>query len=105
MAYVIDLTRSGDAESSPGGLTSRHMILVRNRNGTLYFLAREGVDALDALRKSYPGRPLAVLERGEGLSILRVGDPKPAAEGGADEGLAIVNLVLPPAPVAFSFRG
>jgi hypothetical protein len=81
------------------------MILVRNRNGTLYFLAREGVDALGALRKSYPGRPLAVVKKGEGLSILRVGDPKPAAEGEAGEGLAIVNLVLPPAPVAFSFRG
>ena len=102
---MIDLTRSGDAGSSRGGLPSCYMILVRNRNGTLYFLAREGVDALDALRKSYPGRPLAVLKRGEGLSILRVGDPRPAAEGEAGEGLAIVNLVLPPAPVAFSFRG
>ena len=81
------------------------MILVRNRNGTLYFLARDGVDALDALRKSYPGRPLAVLERGEGLSLLRVGDPKPAVEGESGDGLAIVSLVLPPAPVAFSFRG
>ena len=82
-----------------------HMILVRNRNGTLYFLAREGVDALEALRKSYPGRPLAVLKQGEGLSLLRVGDPRPAADGKSGEGLAIVNLVLPPAPVAFSFRG
>ena len=81
------------------------MILVRNRNGTLYVLAREGDGALDALRKSYPGRPLAVLENGEGLSILRVGDGKPAAEGEDGEGLAIVSLVLPPAPVAFSFRG
>jgi hypothetical protein len=81
------------------------MILVRNRNGTLYFLAREGDDALDALRNSYPGRPLAVLKRGEGLSILRVGDPTPVVEGEVGEGLAIVNLVLPPAPVAFSFRG
>ena len=81
------------------------MILVRNRNGTLYFLARDGAEMLDSLRKSYPGRPLAVLERGEGLSILRVGDPKPTAEGGVDEGLAIVSLVLPPAPVTFSFRG
>lgn len=81
------------------------MILVRNRNGTLYFLAREGVDALDALRKAYPGRSLAVLKNGDGLSILRVGDPKPTAVGEAGEALAIVNLVLPPAPVAFSFRG
>lgn len=80
------------------------MILVRNRNGTLYFLAREGGDALGALRKAYPGRPLAVLESGEGLSILRVGDPKPEVVGEAREALAIVSLVLPPAPVAFSFR-
>jgi hypothetical protein len=81
------------------------MSQVRNRNGTLYFLAREGVDALDVLQKSYPGRPLTVVKKGEGLSILRVGDPKRAAEGEPGEGLAIVNLVLPPAPVAFSFRG
>ncbi|MRR12903.1 hypothetical protein EG835_10670 [bacterium] len=80
------------------------MILVRNRNGTLYFLAREGVDAIDLLRKSYPGRSLTVVKNGEGLSILRVGDPTPAADGEPGEGLAIVNLVLPPAPVAFSFR-
>ena len=102
---MIGLTRSGDAELSRGGQPCGTMILVRNRNGTLYFLAREGDDALDALRKSYPGRPLAVLKKGEGLSILRVGDPKPVAEGEAGEGLAIVNLVLPPAPEAFSFRG
>lgn len=99
------LTRSGDAELCRRRLPSDHMILVRNRNGTLYFLAREGADALDALRKAYPGRPLAVLKNGEGLSILRVGDPKPTAVGEAGEALAIVNLVLPPAPVAFSFRG
>ncbi|MFN7989532.1 MAG: hypothetical protein U0529_18795 [Thermoanaerobaculia bacterium] len=80
------------------------MILVRNRNGTLYFLARDGDDALDALRRSYPGRPLAVVKRADGLAILRVGDPKPAADDEAGEGLAIVNLVLPPAPPALSFR-
>lgn len=81
------------------------MILVRNRKGTLYFLAREGDEALDDLRKSYPGRPLAVLNKGDGLVILRVGDPRPAATGEADERLAIVSLVLPPAPAALSFRG
>ncbi len=81
------------------------MILVRNRNGTLYFLAGEGDDALDSLRRSYPGRPLAVVKNGDGLAILRVGNPGSAAEGEAGERLAIVNLVLPPAPAALSFRG
>ena len=81
------------------------MNLVRNRNGTLYFLAREGDEALDSLRKSYPGRPLAVVKNGDGLEILRVGNPGPASEGEAGERLAIVNLVLPPAPAALSFRG
>ncbi len=80
------------------------MILVRNRNGTLYFLAREGDDALDSLRRSYPGRPLAVVKKADGLAILRVGDPKPAADGETGEKLAIVNLVLPTAPAVFSFR-
>lgn len=80
------------------------MILVRNRNGTLYFLARDGDDALDALRRSYPGRPLAVVKKADGLAILRVGDPKAAIEDDAGEGLAIVNLVLPPAPSALSIR-
>lgn len=81
------------------------MILVRNRNGTLYFLAKEGDDALDSLRRSYPGRPLAILKKGDGLAILRVGEPHPAVEGEAGERLAIVNVVLPPAPPAISFRG
>lgn len=81
------------------------MILVRNRNGTLYFLAREGEDALDSLRRSYPGRPVATVKKADGLAILCVGDPKPEAGGEAGERLAIVNLVLPPAPAVFSFRG
>ena len=81
------------------------MILVRNRNRTLYFLARDGDEALDALRRSYPGRPLAVVKRADGLAILRVGDPAPTENADAGEGLAIVNLVLPPAPAALSFRG
>lgn len=81
------------------------MILVRNRNGTLYFLTRDGAEALDALRKSYPGRPLALVKQADGLAILRVGDPKPKPGGQGGEELSIVNLVLPPAPVAFSFRG
>ena len=80
------------------------MILVRNRNGTLYFLARDGADALDALGRSYPGRPLAVVKRADGLAILRVGEPKAVIDDEADEGLAIVNLVLPPAPPALSFH-
>lgn len=80
------------------------MILVRNRSGTLYFLAREVDEAMDSLRRSYPGRPLAVVKRGEGLAILRVGDPKATEGAGNEERLAIVNLVLPPAPPAFSFR-
>ena len=79
------------------------MILVRNRRGTLYFLAREGEESLESLRRSYPGRPLAVVKRGEGLAILRVGDAK-TGDGNGDERLAIVNLILPPAPPAFSFR-
>jgi hypothetical protein len=78
------------------------MILVRNRNGTLYFLAREGGEALDALRRAYPERALAVVEEGNGLAILRVGDVAPDANGG--ERLAIVNVTLPPVPPAFSFR-
>jgi hypothetical protein len=81
------------------------MILVRNRNGTLYFLAREGEDALDSLRNAYPGRPLAVLKKADGLAILRVGNPGPAVggeEGEEGERLSIVNLVLPPAPAAIS---
>jgi hypothetical protein len=81
------------------------MILVRNRNGTLYFLAREGSDALDSLRVAYPGRPLAILKKADGLVILRVGHPGTAAEGEEGDRLAIVNLVLPPAPAALSFRG
>lgn len=81
------------------------MILVRNRGGTLYFLAREGDDALGDLRRTYPGRPLAVVMKADGLSILRVGEPRFAEEGEAGERLAIVNLVLPPAPPALSFRG
>ncbi|HPA51239.1 MAG TPA: hypothetical protein PLP50_06520 [Thermoanaerobaculia bacterium] len=80
------------------------MILVRNRNGTLYFLARDGDDALVSLRRSYPGRPLAILTKGDGLAIVRVGDPLPYGEGGTEERLEIVNVVLPPAPEAFSFR-
>lgn len=80
------------------------MILVRNRGGTLYFLAREGDDALGALRKTYPGRSLAVVKKADGLAILRVGEPGTAAEGDGGERLAIVNLVLPPAPSALSFR-
>jgi hypothetical protein len=80
------------------------MILVRNRNGTLYFLARDGDDSLEALRKSYPGRPLAVVKRADGLAILRVGGPKSTAEDETGESLAIVNLVLPPVPAALSFR-
>jgi hypothetical protein len=80
------------------------MILVRNRNGTLYFLTREGDEALESLRKSYPERPLAVLNKGDGLAIVRVGEPRPAADGEAGERLAIVNLVLPPFPAAASFR-
>ena len=81
------------------------MILVRNRNGTLYFLAREGDDTLERLRSSYPGRPLAVLKKGDGLAILRVGEPRVAAEELDGDKLAIVKLVLPPAPTALSFRG
>lgn len=80
------------------------MILVRNRNGTLYFLARDGDDALESLRKSYPGQPLAVVKRGDGLAILRVGEPHPMADGEAGDHLAIVNLALPPAPARVSFR-
>lgn len=78
------------------------MILVRNRKGTLYFLAREGDKALESLRRAYPGRSLAIVEEGEGLTILRVGDVAPEGPGG--DRLAIVNLTLPPAPPAFSFR-
>lgn len=76
------------------------MILVRNRNGTLYFLARDGDEALESLRRTYPGKPIAVVKEGDGLAILRVGDV------GSDVGerLAIVNLRLPPVPQAFSFR-
>lgn len=81
------------------------MILVRNRNGTLYFLAREGDDAVERLRSAYPGRPLAVLKKGDGLAILRVGEPRVPAEDVDGDKLAIVNLVLPPAPAAISFRG
>lgn len=81
------------------------MILVRNRQGTLYFLARDGEESLESLRKSYPGRPLAVVKNADGLAILRVGDPRRAPDAEAGESLEIVNLVLPPAPATFSFRG
>jgi hypothetical protein len=80
------------------------MILVRNRKGTLYFLAREGNEALDALRRAYPERPLAVVKEGDGLAILRVGDLASAGDGDGGERLAIVNVTLPPVPPAFSFR-
>jgi hypothetical protein len=81
------------------------MILVRNRNGTLYFLTREGDGAIESLREAYPGRPLAVVKKADGLAILRVGEPRSPAEGDGGERLAIVNLALPPAPAALSFRG
>lgn len=81
------------------------MVLVRNRNGTLYFLARDESYALDSLGKSYPGRPLAVVMKGDGLVILRVGEPLPTTDGHRGEPLAIVNLALPPAPASVSFRG
>lgn len=80
------------------------MILVRNRNGTLYFLAREGGEALDALRRAYPERSLSVVKEGDGLAILRVGDGSPDGSGDGGERLAIVNVTLPPVPPAFSFR-
>lgn len=80
------------------------MILVRSRNGTMYFLARDGDEALDALRRSYPGRPVTVVKRGEGLAILRVGGADAGVEREAGDRLAIANVVLPPAPPAFSFR-
>ena len=94
----------GGGGGSGRGVPCRPMILVRNRRGTLYFLAREGEESLESLRRSYPGRPLAVVKRGEGLAILRVGDAKATGDGNGDERLAIVNLILPPAPPAFSFR-
>lgn len=81
------------------------MILVRNRNGTLYFLTRDGDEALAALGRSYPGRPLAVVKKADGLAILRVGEPRTASGGDDGDRLDIVNLVLPPAPPALSFRG
>lgn len=81
------------------------MHLVRNRNGTLYFLTRDSADALEVLRASYPGRPVAVLSKEEGLSILRVGQPGSVTDAEIGEGLAIVSVVLPPAPAAFSYRG
>ncbi len=80
------------------------MILVRNRNGTLYFLAREEDDAAETLRRSYPGRLIVVLMKGEGLSLLRVGEPGRLTGDDEVERLAIVNLVLPPVPAALSFR-
>jgi hypothetical protein len=80
------------------------MILVRNRNGTLYFLAREGDEALDALRRAYPERPLAVVKEGDGLAILRVGNGAPDGGGDGGERLSIVNVILPPVPPALSFR-
>lgn len=86
------------------GVLSLAMILVRNRRGTLYFLAKDGEESLESLRRSYPGRPLAVVKKGEGLAILRVGDVRTADGGNGEERLAIVNLILPPAPPAFSFR-
>lgn len=92
-------------DPGPSGYVLVLMILVRNRNGTLYFLAREGDDAFESLRRSYPGRQLAVLKKGDGLAILRVGEPRPEADGEAGERLAIVNLVLPPPPAPIYFRG
>ena len=86
------------------GVPSLVMILVRNRRGTLYFLAKDGEESLESLRRSYPGRPLAVVKKGEGLAILRVGDARTVDGGNGEERLAIVNLILPPAPPAFSFR-
>lgn len=80
------------------------MTLVRNRNGTLYFLARDGDEAVESLRRSYPGQPLAVLNKVDGLAILRVGEPRNKEGVGDGERLAIVDLVLPPAQIASSFR-
>jgi len=80
------------------------MILVRNRQGILYFLARDGEESLESLRKSYPGRSLAVVKNADGLAILRVGDPRRATDAEAGESLAIVGLVLPPAPATFPLR-
>jgi len=89
-----------------GGLPSVQMILVRNRNGTLYFLARKG-SMRSKPRKSYPGRAASRAQAGEGLSLC-ASATRAAADGKSGEGLAIVNLVLPrlrwPSPFAVSRR-
>lgn len=80
------------------------MILVRNRAGLLYFLAREGKEALESLRRAYPGRTLTVVREGDGLSILRVGEVAPGGASDEEDRLAIVQLSLPPLSQPFPFR-
>ncbi len=74
------------------------MNLVRHRAGFTYFLAHESEEGRVSrdLAQRFPGLPATVVERHEGLILIRVGHPSGnvAAESAAGDRLAIVGLRL-----------
>lgn len=75
------------------------MILVRRRAGLAYFLAhdREEDGVLAELAHRFPGAPVVIVERREGLLLIRVGSASPTrTTGGCGpvERFAIVGLCL-----------
>ncbi len=79
------------------------MILVRAMADTLYFLLREPEESAAAttLLDAYPGRRIDVVQKRDGLVLVRVTGGDEGTEGKAREaapgpGFAIVGLKLPP---------
>lgn len=75
------------------------MILVRRRGGLAYFLAhdREEDGVLVELANRFPGAPVAIVERREGLLLVRVGSASRHDDdggGNAVDRFAIVGLCL-----------
>lgn len=75
------------------------MLLVRRRSGIAYFLAhdREEDRVLFELAQRFPGSPVAIVERREGLMLLRVGQvpgDDAGQPGGPGERFAIVGLTM-----------
>ncbi len=73
------------------------MILVRRQHGAFYFLGREPDDqaALSRLVDGFPGHPVEVVFRRQGLVIARVGTP--VVPSGARPEFAAVDLEVPAA--------
>ncbi|KAA0255179.1 hypothetical protein FBQ97_07035 [Acidobacteria bacterium ACD] len=72
------------------------MILVRSAGGTLCFLIRqkEEESALASLARTYPGRPIEVVQRRAGLLIACVETPAGLTERTSRPPLSIVDLQL-----------